>query len=332
MNLEEIKRAIRRGAVGEEATMLALRQDSPLSSDLLLMTAATLIKHNQQTARTILSKIDTRELALLITTGSLPPEMITLAAKIWPRSQPLREAIFASPFSPSTALSVIVPGLGERQIESLCSDELRLTLAPQLIDVLLNIAQLDDTIRQRLQNLKEKIAADEELRIRESFRPENLDEESKEVLLSENEEDEDLENENINIYALIKKMTVAERAMLALKANKNVRMLLIKDNSRLVARSVMRSPRLTEQDVEQIARTREVDEEILRTIHINKRWMRKYSIIKNLAFNPRTPLAISMGLCNRLSNTDVKSGSRDHNIPSALRQFIAKVAQKRGLR
>lgn len=333
MKFAELRQTIRQGRITEDVVTRLLRKDESYPASLLFMAGARLLRNDKATARLLLERVDTEELADGIRNAQLPPAQITLATQIWVNSESIRQAVFESPFSPTAAINTILPRLPETKIEALAKDELRLILAPELIDTLLALPALDDELKEKLAELKEKIASDEELRLREEYQVENLSEEARETLLEEQDEEEEKElDEHKNIYAVVKQMTVAERAMLAMKANKTVRMLLVKDSNKLVARSVLRSPRLTESDVESIARTKEVDDEILRAISSNKRWMRKYSITKNLAFNPRTPLAISMTLTERLSNSDIRFGSRDHNIPAALRQHIVKVAHKRGIR
>ncbi|HET6345534.1 MAG TPA: hypothetical protein VFH51_11425, partial [Myxococcota bacterium] len=50
-----------------------------------------------------------------------------------------------------------------------------------------------------------------------------------------------------------------------------------------------------------------------------REWINKYSVIKLMAQNPRTPLAISMKLVPKLSVRDLKELGRDRNIPDAVR-------------
>jgi hypothetical protein len=332
MNSQQLIQAIRRGTVNEEVISLALRRDIQLSAANRLKVASVLLTRDKTTARNILQLISVDDLCRDIQKGAIAPELITLASKIWKSSKDLRVTIFNSTLAPTPALMALVPLMTTAQLEKLARDELRLLLAPELIDTLLTCGRLDKSFNAPLQELQNKIREDEQMRLRNEFTVDNMSDEIRDSLIEEKEDVEDEIDESSNIYSMLKKMTIAERARLAQKANKSVRLLLVKDSNRLVARSVMRSPRLTESDVEQIAKTREVDEDVLRIISQNKLWMRKYSITKNLAFNPRTPLAVSMTLTKNLSNNDIKSGSRDHNIPAALRQFITKVAQKRGLR
>ena len=93
----------------------------------------------------------------------------------------------------------------------------------------------------------------------------------------------------------------------------------------------MRSPMLNEHDVERIASIREVSDEVLRIIASNRRWMRKYAILRNVALNPRTPIAIALGLLERLMNNDIKLATREHNLANAVKMAIKRIARSRGL-
>ncbi|MFH4090520.1 hypothetical protein WAJ00_21625, partial [Acinetobacter baumannii] len=81
---------------------------------------------------------------------------------------------------------------------------------------------------------------------------------------------------------------VKDRVKLALKGDREVRNILIRDANKIVATAVIKNPRLTDQEVETIAAMRTVPEEVLRLIALNRAWARSYPIIHNLARNPRT--------------------------------------------
>lgn len=114
-------------------------------------------------------------------------------------------------------------------------------------------------------------------------------------------------------------MGVMEKVKVAMRGNREERAVLIRDPNRLVAAAVLSSPKLTENEVEQIARMANVAEEVLRVIGTNRAWTKSYSITAGLVRNPKTPVAISLTLLNRLSERDVKMLVTDRNVPEPLR-------------
>ena len=82
----------------------------------------------------------------------------------------------------------------------------------------------------------------------------------------------------VSVWSAIATMTVGEKVQLAFKGNKTVRMILVRERSRLVAGATMRNPRMSESEVEQIAGMRNVEEEVLRLIGMRRDWTSKYPI------------------------------------------------------
>ena len=115
-------------------------------------------------------------------------------------------------------------------------------------------------------------------------------------------------------------MNTYQRIMQALKGTREERLILVRDRSSLVVRAVMASPKLSEGEVEQIAGMRAVNEEALRIIASRQRFLRRYGVVRNLVFNPRTPPAIAIQLLGRLSERDLRMLARDRNISEAVRR------------
>jgi hypothetical protein len=67
-----------------------------------------------------------------------------------------------------------------------------------------------------------------------------------------------------------------------------------------------------------------VSDEILRIISVNRNWMKNYVVVSALARNPKTPLAVSMRLLNRLSEKDLRTLSTNRNVPEVLRTSARK--------
>lgn len=114
-------------------------------------------------------------------------------------------------------------------------------------------------------------------------------------------------------------MNITDKLKIAIKGSREVRAILVRDPNRMIATAVMSSPKLTEQEVETIARMANVTEDVLRIIGSNRGWMKNYSVALGLAKNPKTPVAISMNLISRLSARDLTMLTVDRNVPEVLR-------------
>ena len=73
---------------------------------------------------------------------------------------------------------------------------------------------------------------------------------------------------------LVQRLSVGERLRLALRGNKEVRSILIRDGARTVAMNVLENPRLSEGEIEQFAKSKQIGEDVLREIAKNREWCR----------------------------------------------------------
>jgi hypothetical protein len=123
-------------------------------------------------------------------------------------------------------------------------------------------------------------------------------------------------------------LPVVERMKLAMRGTREQRSQLIRDSNRLVAVSVLSSPKLNESEVETFARMANLSEDILRIIAMNRAWVKSYSIVAALTRNPKTPLAQAMAFLQRLNERDLKSLSTDRNVAEPLRLAARKYLVK----
>lgn len=114
-------------------------------------------------------------------------------------------------------------------------------------------------------------------------------------------------------------MTPGQKLQLAMRGTREERAVLIRDANRLVSMAVLSSPKITETEVENIAKMTNVSEDILRVIGHTRAWAKNYSIVSALTRNSKTPVAISLNLLPRLMEKDIKSLTTDRNIPDVLR-------------
>jgi hypothetical protein len=114
-------------------------------------------------------------------------------------------------------------------------------------------------------------------------------------------------------------MTVPEKVKCAMKGTREMRAILIRDPNRMVAAAVLSCPKVNPAEVESFAKMGNVSEDILRTIANTRAWTKAYGVVLSLVKNSKTPVALSLNLMQRLTESDVKKISADRNVPEALR-------------
>ncbi|HKV48642.1 MAG TPA: hypothetical protein VJN69_11180 [Candidatus Acidoferrales bacterium] len=133
----------------------------------------------------------------------------------------------------------------------------------------------------------------------------------------------------VTLTQKIAKMNVVQRLTLALKGGREERMFLIRDPNKLVQRCVLQSPRLTDSEVELFAAQTNLSVEVLRTISLSRLFIKNYMTVKNLVFNSKTPLDVSLGLMKRLNAPDLMKLTTNKNVPETLRSSAVKLHRKR---
>jgi hypothetical protein len=121
-----------------------------------------------------------------------------------------------------------------------------------------------------------------------------------------------------SLYTQIREMSVGERIKLALKGNHDARMILIRDANKLIQRFVLQNPRITEDEVVMIARNRNIESELLKTIGDNRTWAKNYQVRLGLAANPKTPLATALHMLATLMERDLRLMAKNKNISSTV--------------
>jgi hypothetical protein len=117
----------------------------------------------------------------------------------------------------------------------------------------------------------------------------------------------------------INAMNVAQRIALAMKGSREERTILIRDPNKIVGVAVLSSPKMSETEIESIAKMASISDELLRIIANTRAWTKRYGVVVALAKNPKTPVAISMNLLARLNDKDLRMLSADRNVAEIVR-------------
>jgi|SRR5271165_678726 len=127
----------------------------------------------------------------------------------------------------------------------------------------------------------------------------------------------------------IAKLDVKGRINLAVRGNKEERSILIRDATKLVALAVLESPKVSDGEVENFALQKNVLQAVLRQIPMNRRFAKNYAITRNLVYNPRTPLDISLGLMKNLLIHDLKNLSGNKEVSDTIRKLALRMYKQK---
>lgn len=127
----------------------------------------------------------------------------------------------------------------------------------------------------------------------------------------------------------ISKLDVKGRINLAVKGNKEERSILIRDGTKIVALAVLESPKVTDGEIEKFASQKNVLEAVLRAIPMKRRFMKMYPVVRNLAFNPRTPIDVSLGLMKNLLVQDLRHLSGNKEVSDTVRKLALKMFRQK---
>jgi hypothetical protein len=137
------------------------------------------------------------------------------------------------------------------------------------------------------------------------------------------------ETERGSALQKISKLDIKGRIQLAMKGSKEDRSILIRDSTKLVALAVLESPKITDGEVEKFASQKNVLEAVLRQIPMKRRFVKNYSVVRNLVANPRTPLDVSLGLMKNLLTADLKNLSGNKEVSDTIRKLALKMFKQK---
>jgi hypothetical protein len=140
------------------------------------------------------------------------------------------------------------------------------------------------------------------------------------------------EQKKLTVLQRVSKLNVGQRIKLGFIGGKEERALLIRDTARLVQNAVLSSPKLTDAEVESFAASKNLQENVFREIARQRRFLKLYPVVRNLANNPRCPLDISLTLVKTLHVYDLKSLRHNKNVPDTIRKVSAKLYTEKATR
>lgn len=251
-------------------------------------------------------------------------------------SESVWEAIILNAKTPSRVIEKLAQTVPARLLELILYNKVRILESPE---ILVNVKR-NPSITGESQRLIQEIEAEFFGGKSTAYSVETQFEGTTEGAASEDEEPVpdlslleglpvDPEARETAIFEQLGKMTVPQRIRQALFGTREVRAILIRDHNREVARQVLRSPKLTDKEVETFASMRNVSDEILREIGNSRERTRSYAVVQSLVKNPRTPPIISQRLLSRLQSRDLAGLVHDRGIPEAVRRNAERIIGQR---
>jgi len=210
----------------------------------------------------------------------------------------------------SVASELLIELLTEDAIDPSVFEEIAKTNMnrPGILQILLEHANTPDELRQRISStMKAPVKEKSEI-----ARVNKTGEERKQ-----------------SISQKIQKLSVSEKILLALRGGKEVRSFLLRDPNKDVSLSVLENPKITEAEIEVIAKSRSTPEEALRRITKKREWMKTYGVIHALVTNPKTPPGIVLPLVSELRTLDLSLLSKNKNVAEGIRATAKKLLRAR---
>ncbi len=115
---------------------------------------------------------------------------------------------------------------------------------------------------------------------------------------------------NQNAWDRIRALSQMEKILLAVKADRSERALLLQDNDPRVLLSLLRNPRLTVEEVARMAKSSFLTYQIAEVIMKAGQWMSSLDVRLGLIHNPKTPPAFALRILPTLPDADVRAIAR----------------------
>jgi hypothetical protein len=131
-----------------------------------------------------------------------------------------------------------------------------------------------------------------------------------------------------NTWERVRNQSQMEKILLAVKADRSDRAVLLQDNDPRVLLSVLRNPRLTVDEVVRLAKSSFLNYQIAEVIMKTAQWMASVDVRLALIHNPKTPQAFALRILPTIPEPEVRAIARG-GTNMALKQAAIKRLQSR---
>lgn len=123
-------------------------------------------------------------------------------------------------------------------------------------------------------------------------------------------ESEEAPEKSQNVWDRVRGLSQMEKMLLAVKADRTERALLVQDNDPRVLLSLLRNPRLTVDEVVRLAKSSFLTYQIADVIVKTGQWMGNLDVRIGLIHNPKTPPAFALRILPTLPDSEVRAIAR----------------------
>jgi len=211
-------------------------------------------------------------------------------------------------------------------LEILIENQIKMIAFPYILDIMEKNPKINNFVRGKITEVRDFYLREDNP---EEISEEAVIEDAKEIMidtLEEEEEsdyidDEDYKKEAVSLLMIINKMSTSERIKMALTGTRSHRMILIKDPNKMVAMSVLESPKITGNEVVMLIQNKSISGDIVTRISANREWCKRYDVILGLVKNPKTTVSNALGFIKRLQIRDLQLVMRDKNLSPVIRNL-----------
>jgi hypothetical protein len=223
------------------------------------------------------------------------------------RCEKLVEALSENPLTGQSTINRVLEflGLAGREFES------ESDAGVEVPEPLPDTAQLDATIH----DLEDVSAFPDELIEDEALLDEAEDEPS---------------DSSARLATLIQKMTVMEKIKLARFGNSEARGLLARDRNKMIASAAVKSPKITENEIINFAKSRSLCDEVYRVIAMTPEWTKNYQVKLAISMNPKSQLPTAIKFLNYLTDRDLKQIMHSRDVPGQISAQARRILSRKG--
>lgn len=329
----------------KETRLMAAKALLPMGPKDLVTVLSILVhdddKEVRETAQKSLEGIPSH-LLLTVLDGALDPSAIKAIANIHKHDEAILVMIALNRNADDETLALLASTGAETVANVIAENQTRLIRNPALLDYLKTNPSIGKSVIDRTEAFLisvGKLAPKEGGPVSAQIEPLQIKESDEAILTGresvvvgdelKTEKETVTEVDKESFYKKVQHLNVSGKIKLALLGNKEARDILLKDSNKLVSSTVLKNPRITEDEITKVVNSRSISDDILRQVANNKEWLKKYPIKLGLVNNPKAPLSIAMRLMSQLNEKDVQHIAKSKNVSSALAAVAKKMVMQK---
>ncbi|MFQ5927260.1 MAG: hypothetical protein ACE5MH_07480 [Terriglobia bacterium] len=132
-----------------------------------------------------------------------------------------------------------------------------------------------------------------------------------------------------SLYDQIRQLNRTQKILLALRGNRESRMILLKSYDPQVYHYLCKNPRLTSEEVVELTKSELLMPPTIELITRNREWIKNERIKLHLAVHSKSPIGVALNLLGLLSGRSQKEVARNPYVRGAVRKAAINMLQRR---